>query len=69
MQATTEWTRADDIEVDEAADYLVKTNGDQWSDPCLRTMRGYEVARKLEPGYVRGRPEWIAKINVPAMSK
>lgn len=69
MQATTEWIKAEDVVVDETAYYLVKTNGDQWRDPSLYTMRGYEVARKLEPGYIRGRPEWVAKINVPAMSK
>ncbi len=64
-EATTRWEFAPEAKIDESAYYLVKTNGGEWRDPDLRTMKGYEIARKLEPGYVRGRPVLIARVLDP----
>lgn len=64
-EPTTRWEFAPEAKIDEDAYYLVKTNGGEWRDPDLRTMKGYEIARKLEPGYIRGRPVLIARIIDP----
>lgn len=60
------WIKAELSNVDVDAYYLVKTNGEEWRDFDLCILRGYLVARKLDPDYVRGRPVWIAKITIPA---
>lgn len=65
---TTPWEFAPEAkDIDDGATYLVKTNGMEWRDPDMRTMKGYEVRRKLEPGYVRGRPVLIARIINPGL--
>lgn len=61
-EPTTRWEFAPEAKIDESAYYLVKTNGMEWRDADLRVMKGYEVARKLEPGYVRGRPVLVARV-------
>jgi hypothetical protein len=63
--ATTPWGFAADETIDASAYYLVKTNAGEWRDPDLRVMKGYEVQRKLEPDYVRGRPILIARVLDP----
>lgn len=62
------WERAETASVDANAFYLVKDNGGEWRDFDLHIMRGTMVNHKLAPQYVRGRPEWIAKVNAPAVS-
>lgn len=65
-EPTMQWEFAAEASaVDDAAHYLVKTNGGEWRDPDLRVMKGYEVRRKLEVGFVRGRPVLIARIIDP----
>lgn len=59
------WEKAADAEIDESANYLVADNGHEWRDFDLSVMRGIMVKSRLRPSYVRGRPEWIAKIVRP----
>jgi hypothetical protein len=59
------WERADEAEIDESANYLVADNGHEWRDLDLSVKRGYMVKHCLRPGFVRGRPEWVAKIVRP----
>jgi hypothetical protein len=59
------WERADTAEIDSSAYYLVQHNGHEWRDFDLMIMHGLMVNRRLEPDYVRGRPEWVAKIIRP----
>jgi hypothetical protein len=66
-EPTSRWVFAPEATIDDHAHYLVKTNGMEWRDPDLRTMKGYEVRKKLEPGYVRGRPVLIALIVDPGL--
>lgn len=61
------WERADEAGIDPGAHYLVKTNGGEWRDFDLALLSGWQVQRYMEPDYVRGRPEWIARINAPAL--
>ena len=65
---TTLWVQADAADIDDAAHYLVKTNAGEWRDADLRVMKGYEVKRKREPSYIRGRPVLIARIIDPNLS-
>jgi hypothetical protein len=60
------WEKADAAMIEDTAYYIVQDNGHEWSDHDLSVQKGYLVRRKLEPNYVRGRPEWIAKIIRPA---
>ncbi len=59
------WERAETAEIDFNAFYLVKDNGGEWRDFDLHVMRGQMVNHKLAPNYIRGRPEWVAKIIQP----
>jgi hypothetical protein len=60
------WEPAETAQIDFNAYYVVKNNGDEWRDFDLCILRGQMVQHKLAPNYVRGRPEWIAKIDRPA---
>ena len=60
------WQRADTAEIDPESFYLVQDNGGEWRDFDLSIMRGRMVIHKMEPSYIRGRPEWIAKIDRPS---
>ncbi len=66
--AATAWAKPEDCAIDDLAYYLVKTNGGEWRDPDLRLMKGYEVRRKSEVSYIRGRPVLIARVNDPKLS-
>lgn len=59
------WEKADEAEIDESANYLVADNGHEWRDFDLHVMRGIMVKHRLRPGFVRGRPEWVAKVVRP----
>lgn len=64
------WERADEAVIDADAYYVVQHNGHEWRDFDLSILSATLVARRLRPDYVRGRPEWIAKIvRPPALSK
>lgn len=57
------WEKAELVNVDLDAYYLVQTNGAEWRDFDLRVMSGHIVAEHLS--YVRGIPMWICKIIRP----
>lgn len=59
------WQKAETTEIELNSYYLVKDNGGEWRDFDLHVMYGRMVQQKLSPEYVRGRPEWIAKIDHP----
>jgi hypothetical protein len=59
------WERAETAEIDTKSHYVVQHNGHEWRDFDLMIMPGIMVKRRLEPEYVRGRPEWVAKIVRP----
>ena len=59
------WEKAEKTDIDPDAHYLVQDNGHEWRDFDLSIMIGRMVIHKLQPNYVRGRPEWIAKITRP----
>lgn len=59
------WEKAEKADIDPGAYYLVQDNGHEWRDFDLSIMPGRMVTHKLEPHYVRGRPEWVAKITRP----
>jgi len=61
------WEPADSVVIDEydGADWLVKTNGDEWRDVSLRVMRSWQLRHELRPEVVRGRPIWVARIKTP----
>jgi hypothetical protein len=68
------WEKAETAAINDSAYYVVQDNGHEWRDFDLSVQRGVMVRRKLEPSYVRGRPEWIAKVirpvaNTPADRK
>lgn len=60
------WMPAALSNIDLDAYYLVKDNGGEWRDFDLHVMHGRMVAHRLNPDYVRGRPQWVAKITRPA---
>lgn len=60
------WEKAETATIDDDAYYLVHDNGHEWRDFDLSIQRGVLVRHKLEPSFVRGRPEWIAKIIRPS---
>jgi len=60
------WEKAEMAAIDDSAYYLVQDNGAEWRDFDLSVQKGYLVRGRLEPRFVRGRPEWIAKIIRPA---
>lgn len=59
------WEKAELINIDVGSYYLVQTNGAEWRDFDLAVMKGYLIAKHLDPDYVRGRPVWICKIVRP----
>ena len=61
------WERAENATIDPSAYYVVQHNGHEWRDFDLAILSGRMVAAHLEPHYVRGRPEWIAKIVRPSL--
>lgn len=61
-----QWKKAELVNIDLDAYYVVKDNGGEWRDFDLCILRGIMVAKRLDPEHVRGRPEWIAKITRPA---
>lgn len=60
-----QWEPAASAIIDPDAFYLVHDNGQEWRDFYLHILRGSTVAHRLNPEYIRGRPEWIAKIVQP----
>jgi len=62
------WEKAEATKLDEDEDakYLVKTNGDEWRGLDLLVLPAVLVKMHLRPNYVRGRPQWIAKIKRPS---
>jgi hypothetical protein len=64
LSATTEWMEPLLVNIDVDAWYLVQTNGMEWRDHDLFVWRGIQVALKLKPEFVRGRPIRIARINL-----
>ena len=60
------WEKAEKTDIDPNAYYVVQHNGHEWRDFDLAIMHGIMVLKRLEPDYVRGRPEWVAKIVRPA---
>lgn len=60
------WEKAETAMIDDTAYYLVQDNGHEWRDFDLSVQRGYMIRHKLEPSYIRGRPEWVAKVIRPA---
>ena len=63
---TMTWERAEEAVIDVEAYYVVQHNGHEWRDFDLAILAGHTVAWRLRPDYVRGRPEWVAKIIRPA---
>lgn len=61
------WEKAEGARLDPEAYYLVKTNGGEWLDHDLAIMRAKMIEFRLQPHYVRGRPEWVAKITNPKL--
>ena len=59
------WERADEAIIDPDAYYVVQHNGHEWRDFDLAILSGGLVTRRLQPDYVRGRPEWIARVVRP----
>ncbi len=59
------WEKAEEVKIQKHAYYLAKTNGSEWRDLDLYVMKGFMVEFKLRPENVRGRPVWVAKINLP----
>lgn len=64
-EQTMTWERADTAVIDEDAYYIVQHNGHEWRDFDLAVLSGMLVTKYLGPTWVRGRPEWIAKIVRP----
>ena len=62
--ASSEWFEPLLNNIDDHAWYLVQTNGGEWRDHDVFVWTGYQVAAKLRPGYVRGRPTRVAKIEL-----
>jgi len=60
------WERANNTDIDPASYYLVQSNGSEWRDFDLLILPGRVVLQRLHPQYVRGRPEWVAKIVRPS---
>jgi len=60
-----DWQKANEVEIDEDAYYVVQTNGAEWRDFDLMVMRGTLVKLRIEPHYIRGRPMWICKVIRP----
>lgn len=67
-QPTMQWEDATKAAIDPDAYYVVQHNGHEWRDFDLGVISGRLVQLRLEPNYVRGRPEWVAKIVRPNMS-
>lgn len=65
---TMTWERADEAVIDTDAYYVVQHNGHEWRDFDLAVLSGVMVKYRLMPPYVRGRPEWVAKIVRPTLS-
>lgn len=65
MTATMQWENAKTAKIDLDAYYVVQTNAHEWRDFDLAVLAGHIVNFRLQPHYVRGRPEWIAKIVRP----
>ncbi len=61
--ATSDWMEPVLVNIREDDWYLVQTNGMEWRDHDLFVWRGVQVALKLKPEIVRGRPVRIARIN------
>lgn len=59
------WERADQATIDNSADYLVQTNGNEWRDQDRFVWPGIRVRHMMRPEIVRGRPVWIAKVTEP----
>lgn len=59
------WEKAEHVNIDDEAYYVVQTNGGEWRDFDLFVLRGALVNYRLNPDYVRGRPVWICKIIRP----
>ena len=62
------WERADEAMIDTDAYYIVQHNGHEWRDFDLAVMSGVMVKYRLLPNYVRGRPEWVAKVTRPTLT-
>ena len=60
------WEPAETAAIEDTAFYLVQDNGMEWRDHDLHVMKGWLVRGRLGPDMVRGRPQWISKINRPA---
>ena len=63
--ATTPWDRPENVEIDDDALYLVRTNGGEWRDADTFVWRGIHVRKRLGTNFMRGRPEWIARVFEP----
>lgn len=68
MTTAMVWEKANVQAIDPDAYYVVQHNGHEWRDFDLAILSGRIVAARLGPDYVRGRPEWIAKIVRPAVT-
>lgn len=64
-QPTMHWEDATTATIDPHAYYIVQHNGHEWRDFDLGVISGRLVQLRLAPDYVRGRPEWVAKIVRP----
>lgn len=68
MTNTMHWERADEAKIDTEAYYVVQHNGHEWRDFDLAVLSGVMVKYRLLPTYVRGRPEWVAKVVRPQVT-
>ena len=59
------WEKAETATVDPEAYYVVQHNGHEWRDFDLNILKGVLVIHRLNPDWIRGRPEWICKIVRP----
>lgn len=64
-QPKMRWEDATKAVIDPDAYYVVQHNGHEWRDFDLAVIRGTLVQLRLGSDYVRGRPEWVAKIVRP----
>lgn len=63
------WHHADDVAIEPNEEYLVRTNGWEWNDTHLFVWPGVMVSKRMEPQIIRGRPQWLAKINNPKQAE
>ena len=60
-----EWENPDDFPIDDRANYLVKTDGEEWRETSLFVWPGIMLRKIIEQNRVRQRPVWVMLIREP----